>query len=450
MGRNLALNLVDHGVPLVAWERDPALAATARAALPTTTQWANTPAELAQALPRPKAILLMVQAGEAVDSVIAALRPALSPDDIIIDGGNADTRDTERRQIALAANGGPKLIGLGVSGGEDGARYGPSLMAGGDARAWERVRPALEAIAARAEDGAACCARLGNGAAGHFVKTVHNGIEYAVMQALAEAYDAMRHGLRLDVDTIAKAFADWNTGRSQGFLVEIAAEVVATRGADGCPLIDRIVDRAGQKGTGRWASLAALEYGVPAPSIAEAVFARAISSRSEERQALDSKLPSSGLELDLDTLADAVHATTIAAFVQGFDMIATADEAQQWNVQIPDVARVWRAGCILRASLLNRLAAAAEVVPAGASLLRAPELRAELDAALPGLRRTVAATALAGIPAPVHGSALAWIEGMTRARGPANLLQGLRDRFGAHGFERTDAPGTHHGEWRRA
>ena len=189
---------------------------------------------------------------------------------------------------------------------------------------------------------------------------------------------------------------------------------------------------------------------MPAPSIAEAVFARAISSRSEERQALDSKLPSSGLELDLDTLADAVHATTIAAFVQGFDMIATADEAQQWNVQIPDVARVWRAGCILRASLLNRLAAAAEVVPAGASLLRAPELRAELDAALPGLRRTVAATALAGIPAPVHGSALAWIEGMTRARGPANLLQGLRDRFGAHGFERTDAPGTHHGEWRRA
>ncbi|NQW08733.1 MAG: NADP-dependent phosphogluconate dehydrogenase [Alphaproteobacteria bacterium] len=449
MGRNLALNLGDHGVPLVVWERDPDLAAIARAALPVTTVWADSAAAVARALPSPKAVLLMVQAGPAVDAVIAALRPALGPDDIIIDGGNADTRDTERRQRALTAEGGPKLIGLGVSGGADGARRGPALMAGGDAAAWEHVRPALAAIAARTGDGAACCALLGDGAAGHFVKTVHNGIEYAVMQALAEAYDAMRGGLGLDVDAIAEVFAHWNTGKSKGFLVEIAAEVMLAREPDGTPLIDRIVDRAGQKGTGRWASLAALEHGVAAPTIVEAVFARAVSSRSEERRALNREPPPGRLDLHLDALADAVHAATIAAFVQGFDMIAAAGAAQGWHVRAPEVARVWRAGCILRATLLDRLAVAAEAVPAGASLLQATELRAELDTALPGLRRTVAAASLAGIPVPVHGSALAWIEGMTRARGPANLLQGLRDRFGAHGFERTDAPGTHHGDWRR-
>lgn len=450
MGRNLALNLSDHGVPLVVWERDANLADTGRAALPDIVTWADSAAAVAGALPSPKAILLMVQAGDAVDSVIGALRPALGPGDVIVDGGNSDTRDTERRQAVLTREHGPALIGLGVSGGEDGARYGPALMAGGDSTAWEHVLPALTTIAARAEDGTPCCARLGNGAAGHFVKTVHNGIEYAVMQALAEAYDLMRTGLGLDTDAIARTFTRWNIGPLRGFLVEIAAEVVATREPDGIPLLDRIVDRAGQKGTGRWASLAALDLGVPAPTIAEAVFARAVSSRSSERQALDTDRPTAPLDCDVDSLEQALHGAIIAAFVQGFDMIAAADGEKAWGVEIAEVARVWRAGCILRASLLERLAQAAGSAPPDTNLLRAPTLRSELHSTLPGLRRTVSAAALAGIPLPAHGSALAWIDGMTRARGPANLLQGLRDRFGAHGFERTDAPGSHHGQWRRA
>ena len=445
MGRNLALNLVDHGTALVVWERDPALAETARAALPASTVWADGAAAVAAALPAPRAVLLMVTAGPAVDAVIDALLPALSPGDAIIDGGNADARDTARRQAALAGTG-VELIGLGVSGGEEGARFGPALMAGGDAAAWDRVAPALTAIAARTPDGSPCCARLGAGAAGHFVKTVHNGIEYAVMQALAEAYDLMRHGLGMAPDAIGEVFERWNGGPLESYLVEIAADVVRTRDDDGAPLLDKVVDRAGQKGTGRWASLAALDYGVPAATIAEAVFARAVSARGDERQVLatDRAAVSS---LDVADLEAAVRAATVAAFVQGFDLIAAADAAEGWSVDRIAVAQVWRAGCILRASLLDRLADAARRVPSDALLLQAPALAAEMREALPGLRRTVAAAALAGYAVPAMGSALAWVDGMTRARVPADFLQGLRDRFGAHRFERIDRAGSFHADW---
>lgn len=448
MGRNLALNLADHGTPLVVWERDAALAAQARAALPATTVWSDGPAGLAAALPAPRAVLLMVTAGPAVDAVIGALRPALAPGDVIVDGGNADARDTARRQHDLAGTG-IELIGLGVSGGEDGARFGPSLMAGGAPAAWALVAPTLEAVAARTPDGAACCALLGAGAAGHFVKTVHNGIEYAVMQALAEAYDLMRHGLGLAPDGIGDVFAGWNAGPLQGYLVEIAADVVRSRDDDGAPLLDKVIDRAGQKGTGRWASLAALDYGVPAPTIAEAVFARAVSARGDDRSALATERPG-GLGLDLGDLESAVRAAAIAAFVQGLDLIAAADAAEGWAVDRAAVARVWRAGCILRAALLDRLAEAAREVGPGAILLRSPALGAELRGVLPGLRRTVAASALAGFAVPAMGSALAWVDGMTRARVPADFLQGLRDRFGAHRFERSDRPGSFHADWRGA
>jgi 6-phosphogluconate dehydrogenase len=448
MGRNLALNLVDHGTALVVWERDPALAETARAALPTSTVWADGAAAVAAALPAPRAVLLMVTAGPAVDAVIDALRPALSPGDAIIDGGNADARDTARRQAALAGTG-IELIGLGVSGGEEGARFGPALMAGGDASAWDRVAPALTAIAARTADGSPCCARLGAGAAGHFVKTVHNGIEYAVMQALAEAYDLMRHGLGMAPDAIGDVFERWNRGPLESYLVEIAADVVRTRDDDGTPLLDKVVDRAGQKGTGRWASLAALDYGVPAATIAEAVFARAVSARGDERRnlAVDRTAVSC---LEVADLEAAVRAATIAAFVQGFDLIAAADSAEGWSVDRVAVAQVWRAGCILRASLLDRLADAARRVPSDALLLQAPALAAEIREVLPGLRRTVAAAALGGYAVPAMGSALAWVDGLTRERVPADFLQGLRDRFGAHRFERTDRPGSFHADWRGA
>lgn len=445
MGRNLALNLADRGTPLVVWERDADLAATARSVLPETTAWAGGPGALAAALPAPRAILLMVTAGPAVDAVIDALRPGLAPGDVILDGGNADARDTARRQAALAGTS-IELIGLGVSGGEEGARYGPALMAGGSAAAWTRVAPALNAIAARTPAGEPCCALLGAGAAGHFVKTVHNGIEYAVMQALAEAYDLMRHGLDMTPDTIGETFARWNAGPMEGYLVEIAADVARTRDDDGTPLLDKVVDRAGQKGTGRWASLAALDYGVPAPTIAEAVFARAVSSRGDERRALAGSRPAP-VELDVEDIAAAVHAATLAAFVQGFDLIAAADAAEGWSVDRVAVARVWRAGCILRAALLDRLADAAATVPPGALLLQADALGAELYSVLPGLRLTVAAAAMSRFAVPAMGSALAWVDGVTRARVPADFLQGLRDRFGAHRFERTDRPGSFHADW---
>lgn len=447
MGRNLALNLADRGTRLVVWERDAALAAQARAVLPAATVWSDGPAGLAAALPAPRAILLMVTAGPAVDAVIGALRPALAPGDVIVDGGNADARDTARRQAALTGTG-IALIGLGVSGGEEGARFGPSLMAGGAPEAWALVAPTLEAIAARTPGGAACCALLGAGAAGHFVKTVHNGIEYAVMQALAESYDLMRSGLGMTPDGIGDVFAGWNAGPLQSYLVEIAADVVRTRDDDGGPLLDKVLDRAGQKGTGRWASLAALDYGVPAPTIAEAVFARAVSARGDERAALAATGRPGGLDLDLGDLEAALRAATIAAFVQGLDLIAAADAAEGWAVDRAAVARVWRAGCILRAALLDRLADAAREVGPGALLLRSPALGAELQEALPGLRRTVAAAALAGFAVPAMGSALAWVDGMTRARVPADFLQGLRDRFGAHRFERSDRPGSFHADWR--
>jgi len=445
MGRNLALNLADHGTPLFAWERDPDLAALARDQLPDGTVWAESPAALAAALPAPRTILLMVTAGAAVDAVVAALLPSLSPGDVVLDGGNADARDTARRQAGLAGTG-VELIGLGVSGGEEGARFGPALMAGGSASAWARVAPVLGTIAARSSDGTPCCALLGAGAAGHFVKTVHNGIEYAVMQALAETYDLMRHGLGMTPDAIGDVFERWNRGSLESYLVEIAADVVRTRDDDGAPLLDKVVDCAGQKGTGRWASLAALDYGAPAPTIAEAVFARAVSARGDDRRAL--AVPPSPVVLSLDDLEAGLEAATLAAFVQGFDLIAAADAAEGWSVDQAAVARVWRAGCILRAALLDRLAKAARTVPPGALLLRATDLGAEMRAALPGLRRTVAAAAVGGIAAPAMMSALAWVDGMSRERVPADFLQGLRDRFGAHRFERTDRPGSHHAEWR--
>lgn len=445
MGRNLALNLADHEVPLVAWERDEDLAARARNELPPETVWADDAAGLARRLVAPRAVLLMVTAGAAVDAVIAALTPHLSDGDVIVDGGNTDTPDTARRQAALAQDG-IHLIGLGVSGGEEGARRGPALMAGGDPAAWDRVAPTLQAIAARAADGTPCCDLLGGGGAGHFVKTVHNGIEYAVMQALAEAYDLMRNGRGLDVDAIGGIFAAWNRGPGGGYLVEIAADVVRTRDADGLPLLDKVVDRAGQKGTGRWASFAALDLGVAAPSIAEAVFARAVSAAWNDRRALAATPPGAVEVTDAD-LESAVRATTLLSFLQGFALIAAADGQNGWSVDPVAVARVWRAGCILRAPLLDRLADAFDALPHGAHPLAAPALRAELDGTLSGLRRVAAAAIGAGYAVPALTSALSWHDGMTRARVPADFLQGLRDRFGAHTFERIDAPGSHHADW---
>ncbi|SDF16968.1 MULTISPECIES: NADP-dependent phosphogluconate dehydrogenase [Thalassobaculum] len=445
MGRNLALNLADHGVPLVAWERDGALADRARSELPDGTIWATEAADLARRLAAPRAVLLMVTAGAAVDAVIDGLRPHLQAGDVIIDGGNTDAADTARRQKNLAADG-IHLIGLGVSGGEEGARRGPALMAGGDPAAWDRIAPMLRSIAARAADGTPCCERMGGGAAGHFVKTVHNGIEYAVMQALAESYDLMRHGLGLEMAAIGETFATWNRGPGGGYLVEIAADVVRTRDSDGAPLLDKVVDRAGQKGTGRWASLAALDLGVAAPSIAEAVFARAVSAARDDRQALAADTPDR-VQIAPTDLEAAMRAATLLSFLQGFALIAAADARDGWAVDPVAVAKVWRAGCILRAPLLDRLADAFASLAPGAHPLSAASLRAELAEILPGLRRTAAAAIGAGYAVPALTSALSWHDGMVRARVPADFLQGLRDRFGAHTFERTDAPGSHHADW---
>ena len=448
MGRSLAQNFQDQGVPLVVYERDQHLAEQARPLLTENTVWTDGLDDLAASLPTPRAILLMVQAGEPVDQVIDALRPHLQAGDIIIDGGNSAYLDTKRRQLALATDG-IELIGLGVSGGEEGARYGPAMMSGGPEKAWELVAPLLTKVAAKTPAGEACCKRMGEGASGHLVKTVHNGIEYGIMQALAEAYDLMRSGAGKEMAEISDIFEAWNKGPLQSYLVEISSLICRREAEDGSPMLDKVVDKAGQKGTGRWASLAAIEHGVAASAIAEAVFARAVSSEIESRQTTSRSYPPvSSIELDMKALEQAILTSSIIAFSQGFALIEAVANEEGWKVELGEVAKVWRGGCILRARLLDDFSQAIEETSGTSSpLIASPHLSGLLRQSLPGLRMSVASGVMGGIALPVLSSSLAWVDGMTRARGPANFLQGLRDCFGAHGFERIDQTGSHSIDW---
>ncbi|QDZ01898.1 NADP-dependent phosphogluconate dehydrogenase [Nitratireductor mangrovi] len=455
MGANLALNIAEKGHRIAVWNRTTetthAFAADA-GPLAERIIPCETLAELVTAIRPPRPLILMVPAGAAVDQQIKALRPLLSVDDILIDAGNANFRDTMRRFEELEGTG-LSFIGMGVSGGEEGARHGPSIMVGGSAQSWLRLKHILVAIAARHDD-EPCVAHLGPNGAGHFVKTIHNGIEYADMQMIAEIYGILRDGAGLQTPEMARLFETWNKGRLESYLVEITAKVLAATDPETqAPVVDIILDRAGQKGTGRWSAIEAQRAGVAATAIEAAVAARSLSALKQEREAAEAAygLPAPAFaKADkrriVDDLELALFAGKIAAYAQGFAVMEAASREFAWGTPLATVARIWRAGCIIRSQFLGAIAEIYDEGPV-ANLLVAPRFVEAMTEAHPALRRAVARAAEAGIPVPALSSALAYFDTYRTARGTANLIQAQRDFFGAHGFERIDADGAHHGPW---
>ena len=409
----------------------------------------ETPEDFVASLASPRAIILMVPAGEIVDKQIAALRPLLDPDDLIIDAGNANFRDTQRR-AETADKAGEVFLGIGVSGGEEGARFGPSIMGGGPKAAWERVAHILTAIAADYE-GTACATWMGQGGAGHFVKTVHNGIEYADMQMIAEAYGILRDGMGQSASDIAKAFKTWNNGPLQSYLIEISGEVAAaTDPKSGAAMLDVILDRAGQKGTGRWTAVEAQHLAAPIPVIEAAVAARNISTAKPSREEGEAIFGAAPQPLDgaltLDDLEGALIAGKIMCYAQGFHLLNNASAEFGWELPMPEVARVWRAGCIIRSSMLNDMATALTETP-DTNLMFAPFFADKMRDTHGALRKVVARASEHGLTVPALSAALSYFDMMRTARGTANMIQGQRDFFGAHGFERVDGGSDHHGPW---
>ena len=455
MGSNLALNIAEKGHRIAVFNRTTARTHAFHAeagALQDMVVPCETMAELAAAIKPPRPVIVMVQAGRPVDEQIALLRGVMSAGDIIIDAGNANFRDTMRRFKELE-NSGLTFIGMGVSGGEEGARHGPSIMVGGTPDSYARIEPVLTAISAKFE-GEACSAWLGPNGAGHFVKTIHNGIEYADMQMIAEIYGILRDGLGMSAKEIAPVFAGWNRGRLNSYLIEITAAVLAADDPKtGSPMVDIILDRAGQKGTGKWSAIEAQQLGVPATAIEAAVAARVLSSIKDERIAAEkaygqadvSALKGAGEDM-LAELELALFAGKIAAYAQGFAVMEAASREFGWDLPLPTVAKIWRAGCIIRSQFLGTLAEAFAGAPV-ANLLMAPAFVTMMKEAHPSLRRIVARAAEAGLPTPALSSALAYFDSYRQGRGTSNLIQSQRDFFGAHGFERIDSAGAHHGPW---
>jgi 6-phosphogluconate dehydrogenase len=456
MGANLARNFARHGHQVVLHNRTQARTDALMAAhggegdfVPTTST-----EEFVQALQRPRSILIMVQAGPATDAVLDELVPLLDEGDIVIDGGNARYQDTQRRTAALAERG-LHFVGTGVSGGEEGALNGPSIMPGGSDESYAIVGPMLESIAA-VVDGTPCCTHVGTGGAGHFVKMVHNGIEYADMQLIAEAYDLLRHRLGLSPEEIGDVFASWNEGDLDSYLIEITAEVLRHDDAEtGKPFVDVVLDQAEQKGTGRWTVQSALDLGVPVSGIAEAVFARALSGHADQRAAAQKVLPGPEVALDpvddrdayVEAVRQALYASKVVAYAQGFDQIAAGAEENGWSVDRGALATIWRGGCIIRARFLDRIRQAFADEPDLTTLLTHEYFRDAVADAQGGWRRVVSDAARYGIPAPGFASALAYYDGLRAERLPAALIQGLRDFFGAHTYRRSDREGVFHTLW---
>ncbi|MBV9918243.1 MAG: NADP-dependent phosphogluconate dehydrogenase [Solirubrobacterales bacterium] len=454
MGANLARNVAHHEIPVVVHNRTVSrmerFLAEHGSEGPISGQ--ESVEEWVGALARPRVLMSMVQAGPATDAVIEEISPHIDRGDILIDGGNANFRDTQRRHATLAERG-VHFLGVGVSGGEEGALNGPSIMPGGDREPYDAaVREIFEAIAAQV-DGAPCCTYVGADGAGHYVKMVHNGIEYADMQLIAESYDLLRHGVGLDVPEIAERFRTWNGSELESFLIEIAARVLAkTDDATGQPLVDVILDAAEQKGTGRWTAQNALELGVPLTGITEAVFARALSALKSERERASGVLrgPSpdgNGDETLAGDLEHALYASKIVSYAQGFAQMAAAAHEEDWNIDLGSMATIWRGGCIIRARFLDRIREAYEQDPALPNLMLAEFFAQALEEAQDPWRRVVARAAELGIPTPAFSSSLAYYDGYRRAHGPASLIQGLRDLFGAHTYKRVDRAGTFHVVW---
>jgi 6-phosphogluconate dehydrogenase len=447
MGENLALNIESRGYAVAGFD----LAEDKRASFARRTQGkravvAASTAEFVAALKTPRKVLVMVPAGKAVDAVIESLKPHLSAGDILIDGGNTFFADTERRIQALEGSG-IRFIGSGVSGGEEGALKGPSLMPGGDELAWPEVKPILQAIAARTEGGDICCDWIGAGGSGHFVKMVHNGIEYGDMQLITEAYWLMERLLGLSTDEMANVFEQWNEGELDSYLIEITASILRKRDErTGQSLVNVILDTAGQKGTGKWTSQVAFDLGSPAQTIAQAVFARMLSALKEERvraaQVLNGPTPSfqGDKTAFLEAIRQALYCSKICSYAQGFQLLRAADEAHHWQLHLGPIASLWRAGCIIRARFLDRIKAAYDREPDLANLLLDPFFAGVMNQGQAAWRTVVATAIQNGIPVPALTSALTYFDSYRSERLPANLLQAQRDCFGAHTYERVDAP----------
>ncbi|HEY5646186.1 MAG TPA: NADP-dependent phosphogluconate dehydrogenase [Pseudomonadales bacterium] len=448
MGRNLGWRLAELHIPLAVYSYDAAEIERFNAGLAVSVPAAADPADLVRRLASPRAVLLMVTAGAAVDRVIDDLLPGLEPGDLIIDAGNSHFRDTLQRAARLGADR-IGYVGAGISGGAEGARRGASIMVGADERDWARSRPVLEALAARV-DGSVCAARVGPQGAGHFVKMVHNGIEYALMQLIAESWQAMEHVLRWDRQRQREAFDRFNRGPVSSFLVGITTEILAYRDPeDDTFLLDRVSDRAAQKGTGRWTVEAALALGVPVPTIAAAVSERLISASRRPSAARSERLPVARVTLRPEAIEGALFAGFVSSFGQGFALLAAASDAYGWQLDLAEVARIWQGGCIIRADLLRDVEAAYQANPAGTSLVDVDPLRSALLAVEPQWREFVACSVAAGITAPCSSAALAWHDSLRAARLPTSLIQAQRDRFGAHGFARTDREGEFHAPWKQ-
>ncbi|NKE09654.1 MULTISPECIES: NADP-dependent phosphogluconate dehydrogenase [Kocuria] len=457
MGANLARNLARHGHTVALHNRSVEKTDALLAEHGDDGEFIRTETmqELVDSLEKPRRILVMVKAGAPVDAVIDQLVPLLDEDDIIIDGGNSHYPDTIRREAALAEKN-IHFVGVGVSGGEEGALNGPSIMPGGSAKSYESLGPLLEDISAKADDGTPCCAWIGTDGAGHFVKMVHNGIEYADMQVIGEAYELLRDVAGQEPGDQANTFAEWNRTELSSYLIEITAEVLKQVDArTGKPLVDVIVDAAGMKGTGTWTVMAALDLGSPVTAIAESVFARALSSTERETRLEAQKTLAAGVR-ESDTVGDAafvedvrraLYCSKLVAYAQGMEMLATASGEHNWDLKLDTIASLWRAGCIIRAELLQDIMAAYKDGAEPRNLLFAPVFRDVIEEYLPSWRRVVVEATERGIPAPVFSSSLAYYDGLRRPRLNAALTQGLRDYFGAHTYGRIDTDGAFHTLW---
>jgi 6-phosphogluconate dehydrogenase len=454
MGANLARNAARKGFRVAVHNRSPEK--TDRLIAEHGKEGKFVPShsveDFVASLAKPRAIIIMVKAGKPTDDVIAELVPHLDAGDIVIDAGNALFSDTRRREKALAEK---KLlfVGMGVSGGEEGALEGPSIMPGGAKAAWERIAPMVTKMAISV-DGTPCCAHMGPDGAGHYVKMVHNGIEYADMQLIAEAYDLMRSVYGMSAAEISKVFASWKSGDLDSYLIEITATVLAKQDPSGrAALVDMIRDEAEQKGTGRWTAQSALELGVPITAITEAVFARALSGRPAQRKAASQAFerakpkPKAAGPGELDKIRDALYASKIVAYAQGFEQLMVASKEYDWDLKPGLIATIWRGGCIIRAAFLDRIREGYEAHPDAPSLLLQPYFRDAVLKAEQAWRDVVVLAVQNGIAVPAFASSLAYFDGLRRERGPANLLQGLRDYFGAHTYRRIDKDGSFHTRW---
>jgi 6-phosphogluconate dehydrogenase len=448
MGENLILNMESKGFTVACYNRtvskvDSFLEGRAKG---KNIIGAHTIEELAEVLARPRKVMLMVKAGKPVDDFIDLLLPHLEKGDIIIDGGNSFFGDSIRRTEHVESKG-LLYIGTGVSGGEEGALLGPSIMPGGSSAAWPYLKPIFQAVAAKVADGTPCCDWVGSDGAGHYVKMVHNGIEYGDMQMIAESYFLLKHLLGMTPGEMHKVFRDWNEGELNSYLIEITRDILAyTDEETGRPMVDVILDTAGQKGTGKWTSQSALDMGTPAPTVAEAVFARFMSAIKEERVAASKVLEGPVPAYDGDRAAmiedirQALYASKICSYAQGFQLMKMAGGEHGWELDLGGISLMWREGCIIRAQFLERIKEAYDEDPSLANLLLAPYFKRAIDRSQAAWRRVVAVAVENGIPVPAFGSALAYYDGYRNDRLPANILQAQRDYFGAHTYERVDRP----------